>query len=502
MARDVTHLDPGRMPLRATVDERYQSFNVEMVEVTGGSFWKPYASRAEPGAAARADMPVGMDPGAYEYRPPKDLDDPKLRMLAAALAPSYVRVSGTWANAVYLPGDDETTPASPPPGFNLVLPRDRWTGVVEFARAVDAPIVTSFAVSEGVRDRDGVWTPRQAERVLDLTRTLGAEIAAAELMNEPNMARIGSAPPGYDAPAYTRDFAIFREFMQRRAPATLVLGPGSVAESMLPDDAATDRALGVIRSRDLLAGPGADVDGFSYHHYGAVSARCGGLGAPTTTPDDALSEQWLARTSATLAYYERLRDDLAPGSPLWLTETAQAACGGDRWAATFLDSFRYVDQLGRLARDGVSVVMHNTLAASDYGLLDEVTNEPRPNYWAALLWSRHMGTRVLDTGIASRPGLHVYAHAMRGRPGGVAVVAINTSRDEATALDLAIAGERSTLSADELETGAVRLNDVELRLENDALPALPSTPCAAGPATLDPATITFFAFGDARNPAT
>jgi len=26
--------------------------------------------------------------------------------------------------------------------------------------------------------------------------------------------------------------------------------------------------------------------------------------------------------------------------------------------------------------------MHNTLAASDYGLLDEKTLMPRPNYWA------------------------------------------------------------------------------------------------------------------------
>jgi len=47
-----------------------------------------------------------------------------------------------------------------------------------------------------------------------------------------------------------------------------------------------------------------------------------------------------------------------------------------RWSSTFLDTFRYLDQLGRLAREGVQVVMHNTLAASDYGLLDEATHLP------------------------------------------------------------------------------------------------------------------------------
>ena len=32
------------MPRVGTVDERFQSYNIEAVEVTGGRFWKPYAS--------------------------------------------------------------------------------------------------------------------------------------------------------------------------------------------------------------------------------------------------------------------------------------------------------------------------------------------------------------------------------------------------------------------------------------------------------------------------
>ena len=35
---------PARMARIGTVDERFQSYNVEMVEVTGGAFWKPYGS--------------------------------------------------------------------------------------------------------------------------------------------------------------------------------------------------------------------------------------------------------------------------------------------------------------------------------------------------------------------------------------------------------------------------------------------------------------------------
>ena len=48
-----------------------------------------------------------MNPGLYEYRPPLDLMNPRLRKLAAALGPAYVRVSGTWANTTYLPQNDK-----------------------------------------------------------------------------------------------------------------------------------------------------------------------------------------------------------------------------------------------------------------------------------------------------------------------------------------------------------------------------------------------------------
>src|SRR3954454_12998824 len=91
-------------------------------------------------------------------------------------------------------------------------------------------------------------------------------------------------------------------------------------------------------------------------------------------------------------------------------------------------SFRYLDQLGRLAAKGVQVHIHNTLAASDYGLLDENTYAPRPNYWAALLWRNLMGTTVLKPGPSRAQGLHLYAHCLRDAPGGVGLLAINSDR--------------------------------------------------------------------------
>ena len=121
---------------------------------------------------------------------------------------------------------------------------------------------------------------------------------------------------------------------------------------------------------------------------------------------------------ATSSCFISFRAGFDPGKPLWLTETAESGCGGNPGASSFLDSFRYLDQLGRLAKRGVQVVAHNTLDASDYPLIDEATLTPRPDYWAALLWRKLMGTKVLDAG-AEGGSLRLYAHCLRGTPGGL-----------------------------------------------------------------------------------
>jgi len=488
----------------SSIDERNQSYNIEMLEITGGMFWKPYgpvSNGQTAGAPDRSGVPAGMDANLYEYRPPVDLLNSKLRRLAAALGPAYVRVSGTWANTMYF-ADADPAPSSPPSGFNGVLSRERWKGVVDFAAATDTRIVTSMAISPGVRDAAGVWMPGQARGFLDYTRSVGGDIAAAEFMNEPTMATMGGAPKGYDAAAFGRDFKLFASFARQAASGMGILGPGSVGETTASDAMIHYGSQGVIATRDMLPQMSTDIGAFSYHHYGAASRRCAGTpGMPQTSADAALSEEWLARTDQTLAFYRNLRDEFAPGKPMWVTETADAACGGNPWASTFLDTFRYLDQLGRLAKQGVQVVIHNTLAASDYGLLDQKTLKPRPNYWGALLWRRLMGTTVLDSGVEIAEGRHVYAHCLRGAPGGVTLLVINNSRTE-TAVEMPLESKRYTLSAEPLQNGDVELNGAALKVDDSGdLPAIKGAATAAGSVSFAPDTITFLAIERSGNSA-
>lgn len=488
---------PAHMPKVGTVDPRFVSYNIEMVEVTGGRFWKPYATdeRAHQDAKVASPSPNSQISDLLQYRPPIDLANSRLRNLAKAIGPAYVRVSGGWANRTYFQDDDNAPLKQAPAGFEDVLTRADWKGVIEFARAAGAQIVTSFAISPGTRGPDGRWMPTQAKAFLDYTKAFGGRIAAAEFMNEPNLAARQGAPAGYDAASFAKDIKLFNTFLRSQSPDTLLLGPGGTGEGGAPSPVNT------MGSEQILKITGPIFDVFSYHFYGALSSRCTAVGRGRgVTLDQALSPEWLDRTEQVNRFYTGLRDTYLPGKPIWVTETAEAACGGDAFAGQFADTFRFLNQFGALARRGVKVVLHNTLAASDYGLLDEKTLEPRPNYWAAVLWNRTMGTTVLDPGTKNDGALRIYAHCIKQTRGGVALLALNTDEKEEYTLEEPASGERFTLTAPDLTSTIVLLNGRELKANLDgSLPSMQGQPFKAGALRLPPHSITFLTIPSAGN---
>ena len=155
--------------------------------------------------------------------------------------------------------------------------------------------------------------------------------------------------------------------------------------------------------------------------------------------------------------------------------------------STFLDTFRYLDQLGRLAKQGVQVVIHNTLAASDYGLIDQKTLKPRPNYWGALLWRRADGNDGPGFRCRDRRGVaRLRALFWRGASGGVTLLAINNSRTE-TAIEVPLESKRYTLSAEPLRRSDVELNGETLNVDDGGdLPAIEGAATTAGSVSFAP----------------
>lgn len=494
-------LVPSKMPKIATVDERFQSYNVEAIEVTGGRFWKPYDSPVAPNQSKGSDtapMVGSLTADLFVQKPPIDLSNPRLQMLAKTLGPAYLRLSGSWQNATYFQDSDSETPAAPPAGFNGVMTRNQLKSVVDFVKHANADLLTSFAMSMGTRDKNGVWTSDQARHVNDYIHSVGGTISAAEFMNEPTLATMSGVPPGYGPREYARDVETFYTWLKQNSPDTIFVGPGGEGEGVGWHQPETMHR---IPSEELLKAGGRPLyDAYSFHFYSAISERCSKMLGGGVTQQQALEPQWFAIPDKVYAFYAALRDKYEPGEPIWVTETGEAACGGDRFASTYLDTFRYLNELGALAKHGVKVVAHNTLAETDYALIDGETFSPRPDYWGALLWHRLMGTTVLDAGAVHSKNLYLYAHCSRDVAGAVSVLAINPGPGP-----ISVAAKGPVLiyqlTAEDILSKEILLNGGPLRLTNsDEIPAL--TPIrSTKPVAIAPRSIAFLVYSEASNQA-
>ena len=165
------------------------------------------------------------------------------------------------------------------------------------------------------------------------------------------------------------------------------------------------------------------------------------------------------------------------------------------------DDGRYVDaNPAALAQLGLQAMQHNTLAASDYGLIDRDTMTPRPNYWAAVLWRRTMGTTVLASPRSPSPALRLYAQCTPAQHGGVTVMALNTG--EATQrLSLGGSGRAWVMTGKPVDTRSITINGKAPGIGTDgALTGLEGV-AAKGAVTVPGQSVAFYTVPGANNPA-
>ena len=492
-------LDPaGARPLRK-VDERLVSYNIEMTEVTGGTFWKAYTPGQIAGTedftvkGALTDFTAMAD--LMQYYPPINLYDEKLRKLARELGPAWIRVSGTWATKTYYDFDG-TTGGKAPEGYASVLTRAQWLGVLDFVKAVGGKLLISISNCAGDHPDGGPLDLTQARKIFALSHEYGVEIDAAEFMNEPNMLAASGAPVGYTAADYARDQDIFFSWVKANYPRCLCIGPCSLGDGAMGRLDAKSAGAGIgsmmqmVTTDDLMRGTSVPMDVFSYHYYNGVSERLASM-MPQGHWDssEAHTDAYLAVAPQNARAYAPLRDKYVPGGQMWVTESGDAGGGGDTWASTFLDVLRTLNELGSFSAVTDGVIFHNTLASSDYGFLRHTSFDPRPNYFAVLLWNRLMGDTVLDAADEAR---HVYCHSRRDGKAGCVYLVVNNSLTEDLTVELPCPAERYTLHARSPRDTVMQLGGRALTLGADgSLPEMLPEPQAAGNCLLPPCSCTF-----------
>ena len=483
------------------------SYNVEMTEVTGGTFWKAYTDAQIDGTeeVPTPDFSKGMA-AMHQWYDPIDTTNPRLIKLAKELGPKWVRVSGTWATRTYYDFDGTGMPE----GYFNHLRKEQWVNLCNFVKAVGGKLKISVANCDGLHSHDEPWNPSQAKLIFDLSRELGCPIEAVEFVNEPNMLKNTGFPKDYTAADFRRDQDIFHKWVRENYPECEIVGPSDTDPGAMSVDAwgkphpwmgegAADTAgiaaaLAYCSTGDLMDGCTEKLDTFSYHYYNGVSERMRAMMPSAFTPaEGAMSEEYLGAAAHTARCFASYRDRYAPGGEMWVTESGDAGAGGHTWASTYLEVPRTLNEYADFSTVTRGVIFHNTLASSDYGWLKHGTFVPRPSYFATLLWNRIVGDTVYASGEKLREGAHVFAHSRKDGKDGYAYLVINTSWTENTTVELPSEADAYILTGNgKLRSRTMLLNGKELVLgENDELPAMESVK-VSGTLELEPGACAFF----------
>ncbi|XP_069557112.1 heparanase isoform X2 [Brachyistius frenatus] len=434
------------------------------------------------------------------------LSSPKMRTLAKALSPAFLRFGGTRQDfMVFNPQKTRQLDSGLPAEScdKVELPwwleerlKKNWTQQQEilmreelhrkFRRIqfteLTIDLLHSFANCSGfdlifglnalLRTADNSWNSSNAGSLLKYCESRRYQMSW-ELGNEPNSyeKKAGVRVDGYQLGL---DFTHLRKMMSQ---SKLYRGAGLYGPDVgQPKDHRTDILQGFLQS-------GADaVDAYTWHHY-YVNGR-------DTSLEDFLDPEVLDTLALkTNEVLEKVKL-VSPEKPVWLGETSSAYGGGAVGLSdTFVAGFMWLDKLGLAARLGLDVVMRQVLVGSgSYHLVDD-NLDPLPDYWLSVLYKRLVGPEVLkveafsDFGRSKRVRLYLHCANKRSYSGGaVVLISMNLSKKPARiSVPALVSGstvEAFVLQSDRpgeegLYSRSVKLNGDALKMVDDkTLPAL------------------------------
>ena len=404
---------PRRKTVKITIDinqplfkvnNNYLSVAVDISKALGGHWWNSSGS-------------VEMKLGKHKTLP-LDLTNKKLIALTSALAPAYLRIGGTEADKTLF-GETDTNKDS------ITLTTRLWDGINEFVKKVKMNLFFTVNAGTMVRDKHHKWHSTNLEKLLIYSKKKKYRIDAFELGNEVNAYWFFYGLRNrVSIRQYKADFEKFRNIVKKYYPNTKVGGAGTMYWPKLGE---VFSFVGNIES-SLIKDRKVQADMFTWHYYPQQSqrslipffkAKSGALLNPNYLNDIGI---WAKQLNI-------LKQKYHPHGQVWIGEIGHALCGGQPGLSnTFESSFWWTDVLGFSAINKQSVVIRQDLIGADYGLLDEQTCDPLPDYWTSLLWKKLMGTQVFRVTISDEnPYIRVYAHNtnLKYHKSAVTIVLIN-----------------------------------------------------------------------------
>lgn len=423
----IIRLSADRLRHSRRLDDDYLSLTIDTSLLLGGHWW-----------GTEKKIRNGV---AGESTPALDLKNPRLRAYASALSPAMLRIGGTEADRLRYKMGKKAAAASgfQPPAegteeetgisHEFVLRKGLWKRLHEFLSETGLSLLFTLSAGPADRDAEGNWKEDNARKLIAYSHRKGFPVAAWELGNEVNAYPFIHGLAHRVSPSrYAADFERLGRLARALDPDAKLVGPASAVWPRIGEPNPLIRA--------LCASPAAPfLDAVSWHYYPQQSSY-GRVATRRATEGNMLSPRRLdeaqrrnARVRASIELATKYRP---MGEPIqnWVTETAHALYGGEPGLSdSFVSTLWWLDELGLLAREGATKVFRQALVGARYGLLDQDSMDPRPDYYASFLWKKLMGNLV----VTERPGVEVdrklrlYVHVDK-KTASWTVLAINLSR--------------------------------------------------------------------------
>jgi len=430
----------------AILPPEYLSFSIDSSQVTGGKWWDPAAKGQESGTGT-------VKATLYDF------NRPLLDMLVSGLAPAYLRIGGSEADKAYYDLQPSSgSPRQPPAGYQSVLTVEEWDSLNAFAGRHGLKVVFTLNDGPANRDSSGQWNAGNAQALVQYSNQKGYPVSAWELGNEVNNFWFVFGPQKQISTGqYAQDLLKARALVSQAMPGAKLGGQGSMFWPVLGEPFSL--FFGFMPG--YLQQSGSLVDVVSWHYYPQQSLR-GPIATRRADPGRLLDPANLDEAGYWADKMRAWRDAYAPGKPLWLGETGNAQFGGEPGLSdAYLADLWWLDELGLMAQKGTQVVVRQTLSGSNYGLIDDASLAPRPDYWASLLWKRLMGAQVYNTSVAGSNSSRLRFYAQGTADGQLCLLLINLDPAQDATVSLpALAGKSYTLYA--LTTPDVLGQEVDL----------------------------------------
>jgi len=369
------------------------------------------------------------------------------------------------------------------------LKKQQWDGWQELAR--NANIRIMYGLSYLSRAKNGKWDATNAKELIEYTYSKYSgkpPIFGFELGNELS----ARGPKAEDV------VTAFRE-LRSTINSLSLHHPPKIAGPACGNGGTTNPTW----IQTFLTKGGAELlDVATYHWYDVKSTD-------KNLPSEVVTTKFMAAEVEKAQQTLKQFNSWAPGVPIWQGEGALSALSGqDGLTDRFEDTLWYIVRLGALAANGHSVWNRQTLIGGYYSMFDHLTLRPHPDWWAAVLHKRLMGTQVLSAS-SSDSSVFSFAHCSKGDvpSGAVTVALVNIADSERNVSFSGVGSSRSQdvycLTSSKLDSNSVKLNGgVNLEMADDgSIPELRPRRSSNGTVALSGHSVCFVTLRNAAHAA-